>query len=184
MCSLYATIPGYWLLIHPRAGYWRAQRQSPFLALLPAWAMMFAIILVVTAKYRDTILYRTEYAWVPAAALFSVGLYLYKTSVDGFTLRQLQGRAEISNDPGEQRLVTTGIRAHLRHPVYLAHLCEMLGWAAGTGLIVCFILTGLAVITGAFMMRAEDKELEQRFGNDYRKYRQSVPAIIPRLGRA
>jgi protein-S-isoprenylcysteine O-methyltransferase Ste14 len=33
------------------------------------------------------------------------------------------------------------------------------------------------------MVRMEDAELEQRFGDPYRIYRETVPAVMPRLGR-
>jgi protein-S-isoprenylcysteine O-methyltransferase Ste14 len=39
------------------------------------------------------------------------------------------------------------------------------------------------VITGTVMIRAEDAELERRFGEEYRAYRESVPALLPRLLR-
>ncbi len=81
----------------------------------------------------------------------------------------------------EQRLVTSGIRAHIRHPVYLGHLCEMLAWSVGTGLAVCYGLTAFALVTGAIMIRLEDRELEQRFGEAYREYRRQVPAVLPRV---
>ena len=76
----------------------------------------------------------------------------------------------------------TGIRAWVRHPVYLAHLCEMLAWSIGTGLIVCYGLTLFAVVTGAVMIRMEDGELERRFGEEYRQYRARVPAVVPKFG--
>ena len=77
--------------------------------------------------------------------------------------------------------MTTGIRARVRHPVYLAHLCEMVAWSTGTGLVVCWILTGFAMVTGAVMIRMEDAELEKRFRDEFRRYRISVPAVLPRL---
>ena len=66
-------------------------------------------------------------------------------------------------------------------PCTLAHLCEMLAWSVGTGLAVCWGLTAFAAATGAVMIRMEDAELEQRFGDAYREYRDSVPAVIPRV---
>jgi protein-S-isoprenylcysteine O-methyltransferase Ste14 len=57
----------------------------------------------------------------------------------------------------------------------------MLAWSAGTGLAVCWLLTAFAVITGAVMIRMEDAELEKRFGDSYRGYRRSVPAVLPRV---
>ncbi len=77
--------------------------------------------------------------------------------------------------------MTSGIRARVRHPIYLGHLCEMLGWSMGTGLAVCYGLTAFAVVTGAVMIRMEDAELEHRFGEDYRTYRQEVPALLPKI---
>ena len=31
------------------------------------------------------------------------------------------------------------------------------------------------------MIRLEDKELEQRFGEEYRQYKRKTPAILPRV---
>ena len=98
-----------------------------------------------------------------------------------FSLAQLGGLPEIRANHQDDRLVTTGIRAHVRHPVYLAHLCEMVAWSMGTGLVVCWLLTGFAIVTGAVMIRMEDKELEKRFGEAFRKYRSAVPSVLPRL---
>jgi len=78
-------------------------------------------------------------------------------------------------------LVTTGIRARVRHPVYLGHLCELIGWSLGTGLAAIYFLAAFAIITGAVMIRIEDEELQRRFGEPYRQYRDSTPSVIPRL---
>jgi protein-S-isoprenylcysteine O-methyltransferase Ste14 len=83
----------------------------------------------------------------------------------------------------EQHLITSGIWARVRHPVYLGHLCEMLAWSMGTGLAVLFVLTAFAVVTGLVMIRLEDKELRTRFGAEYALYRGRVPAVLPRIGR-
>jgi protein-S-isoprenylcysteine O-methyltransferase Ste14 len=113
--------------------------------------------------------------------LFATGLFLYAKSGKSFSAKQLGGLPEVHGRNREQRLVTDGIRARVRHPVYLAHLCEMVAWSAGTGLAVCWALTAFALITGALMIRMEDAELEQRFGDSYRAYRDSVPALFPRM---
>ena len=142
---------------------------------------MMVVVVGVTAPWRSVALYRNGRMWIPAGVLFAVGFRLYRSGGADFSLKQLQGIPEISAEHPEQRLVTNGIRARVRHPVYLAHLCEMLAWTMGTGLAVCFGLTAFTMITGAIMIRAEDTELEQRFGEPYRKYREKVPAIVPKL---
>jgi protein-S-isoprenylcysteine O-methyltransferase Ste14 len=119
--------------------------------------------------------------WLPAIFLLCAGLILYKLSHHHFTLAQLGGLPEILPRRQHQRLVTTGIRSHVRHPVYLGHLCEMLAWSIGTGLIVCWTLTAFAILTGAVMIAMEDRELGIRFGEQFRAYRLKVPAIVLRI---
>ncbi len=180
-CVAYSTIPAFWLMIHPFAGRWRARQRSPYLLLLPAWMTMWVVVALVTGRWRGILLYRSGWGWAVAAVLFLCGLYLYSQSGKNFSAKQLGGVPEIHGGNPEQRLVTDGIRSRVRHPVYLAHLCEMLAWSVGTGLAVCWGLTAFAVVTGAVMIEMEDAELEKRFGESYRAYRRSVPAVLPRV---
>jgi protein-S-isoprenylcysteine O-methyltransferase Ste14 len=184
-CAVYATIPAFWLMIHPFAERWRARHvsggRSPYRVLIPVWMLMWAVAALVTWPWRHILIYSTIWTWVPAALLFAAGLFLYAKSGNGFSARQLGGMPELHGAHPEQRLATDGIRAHVRHPVYLAHLCEMLAWSIGTGLAVCWALTAFAIATGAVMIRMEDAELEKRFGNHFSRYRRSVPAILPRV---
>jgi len=176
---IYSTTPAFWLLIHPRAEFWRSRRQSPYRILLPVWIGMWALVAAITAPWRDVLLYENKWTWIPAGVLFLGGLALYRLSHGSFTLAQLGGLPEIQRDHSQQHLVTTGIRARVRHPVYLGHLCEMLAWSLGTGLAVCWALTALAIVSGVVMVKMEDKELENRFGEEYRRYRSNVPAVFP-----
>jgi protein-S-isoprenylcysteine O-methyltransferase Ste14 len=179
-CVVYSTIPAFWLMIHPFAERWRARRHSPYLVLLPAWMAMWAIAALGTWAWRQGSFYSTEWAWVPAVFLFALGFYLYAKSGKNFNAQHLSGLPEVLANR-DQRLVTSGIRARVRHPVYLAHLCEMQAWSVGTGLAVCWGLTAFAMVTGAVMIWMEDAELEKRFGDEYRKYEQIVPAILPKV---
>jgi len=180
-CVVYSTIPLFWLMIHPRAHRWRAHSASPYRVLVPAWIGMWLGIGAVTGYWRKLPLYSSPWSWIPAAILFATGILLYKLSQTGFSPMQLYGVPEIVSGNHEQRLVTTGIRSRVRHPVYLGHLCEMLAWSVGTGLIVCWLLTAFAIATGAVMIRMEDAELEKRFGAEFLAYRQRVHAVLPRF---
>jgi len=78
--------------------------------------------------------------------------------------------------------VRVGPYAWVRHPIYLGMLLFLLGLAAALGhwaqtiIAVPIFLVGTAIRT-----RTEDGLLEQSFGNAFRDYRRSTPAIIPRL---
>jgi len=177
-CVIYSTIPAFWLLIHPLAPFWRSRPRSAYWILLPIWIGIWALAAAISASWRGATLYENRWTWIPAAALFCAGLVLYKLSHSGFSLTQLGGLPEVLPDHS-QRLVTTGIRARVRHPVYLGHLFEMLAWSVGTGLAVCWALTAFAVASGIVMIRMEEAELEKRFGAEYVAYRRRVPAILP-----
>jgi protein-S-isoprenylcysteine O-methyltransferase Ste14 len=179
-CAVYATVPAFWLMIHPFATTWRSRRRNPYFVLVPAWAAMWIASAAITRPWRTIRLYDAPLAWAPAAALFALGIWLYFQSSHDFSRTQIGGVPELLERP-DQHLVTTGIRARVRHPLYLAHLVEMLAWSLGSGLTVCYALTAFAMVTGALMMRMEDNELEERFGAEYVKYRQGVPTIIPRV---
>jgi len=178
-CVVYSTIPASWFMIHPFAERWRVRQRSPYVVLLPAWMAMWAACALIKQPWRAISLYQANWTWAVAAVLFVCGLYIYSQSSKNFSAQQLGGLPEVHGGNREQRLVTDGIRSRVRHPVYLAHLCEMLAWSVGTGLAVCWGLTAFAILTGAVMIRMEDAELEKRFGEEYARYRRAVAAVIP-----
>ncbi len=188
-CVVYSTIPSFWLMIHPRADRWRQSERSPFRVLVPAWIAMWIAVGALTWRWRGVALYAASWTWLPAGILFALGIVIYQRAGAHFSWSQLGGLPEIrlqkqdheQDQKQDLRLVTSGIRAQVRHPIYLGHLCEMLAWSVGTGLLVCWLLMGLAIVTGAVMIQMEDAELEKRFGADYLAYRRTVPAVLPRL---
>jgi protein-S-isoprenylcysteine O-methyltransferase Ste14 len=183
-CTVYSTIPAFWLMIHPFAERWRSHHRSPYRVLIPLWIAMWIAMALITRPWCSILIYQTLWSWAPAILLFAAGIFLYSKSSKHFTIKQLGGLPEIHGAKREQRLVTEGIRSRVRHPMYLAHLCEMVAWSVGTGLAACWGLTVFAIVTGVLMIQLEDAELEQRFGDSYRAYRRKVPAVLPRLWEA
>jgi protein-S-isoprenylcysteine O-methyltransferase Ste14 len=182
-CAVYSTIPAFWIMIHPFAEGWRSQRGSPYRVLLPLWIAMWIGMALITRPWHRITIYQTIWPWAPAIPLFATGIFLYSRSGRNFTAKQLGGLPEVHRAHRDQRLVTDGIRSCVRHPVYLAHLCEMVAWSVGTGLAVCWGLTAFATLAGAVMIQMEDAELEKRFGDSFRAYRSSVPAVLPRVSQ-
>lgn len=142
---------------------------------------MWVLFAFVSSPWRKVFLYSSPWPWVPAVVLLALGIRIYRASASRFSLSYLGGLPELLPDQRASRLVVSGIRRRVRHPIYLGHLCEMVAWSLGTGLAVCFALTTLAGVAGAIMIRMEDHELEERFGDEYREYRGRVPAVVPRF---
>jgi len=181
-CSVYGTIPLFWLVVHPFIDRWRKRGRRAYSLILPIWVLFIGAAFSIMWPFRFAHYYATWATWVPAAFLFWLGFSIYSAAFNSFDRAQVSGLAELEPQRHRQELVTTGIRGRVRHPIYLGHLCEVLGWCVGTGLVALFALTGFAMVTGAVMIRIEDRELEARFGEAYREYRRVVPAVIPRLG--
>jgi protein-S-isoprenylcysteine O-methyltransferase Ste14 len=177
--TVYATVPIFWLAIHPFTGLWQRQQRSPFRFLLPFWALIIAGVLLATYPWFLQQLYRTWLGVIPAIALAAIAISIYRAVSKDFRRQQLSGEAELQPAKHEQRLVRTGIHARIRHPVYLGHLLMLAAWTIGSGLLVLYALTVVAIVTGAIMIRLEERELAWRFGDDYRDYQSRVPAILP-----
>ena len=177
---VYASIPCYWFMIHLFADFWRRQR-SPFRAILPLWLLIIAAIAALTWPWHILRLYETPWAWLPAAALFALGISVYRRMRSHFGAANLSGHSEVAAG-SEQKLVTTGMHARVRHPIYLAHLCMLLGWTIGSGLAVNYALLAFAFVSGAVMIVLEERELERRFGDEWREYKRQTGAVVPSLG--
>lgn len=180
MSAGYCTTPLFWLMTHPFVERWRKLGRRSYFFLLPAWAVIISIVVLIAWPFRFAHFYVTWVAWAPAAVFFFLGFSIYRAAFRSFHHTQVSGLAEIEPGSHRQQLVTTGIRSRVRHPIYLGHLCEVLGWCVGSGLIALYALAGFAIIMGAVMIRMEDRELEARFGEPYRAYRGRVSAVLPR----
>jgi protein-S-isoprenylcysteine O-methyltransferase Ste14 len=176
---MYASIPPLWLIVHGGIERWRRRSR---MRIMLVWPALWLVLGAATWRWRETTLYAPGWSWVAALPFFAVGLWVYAVAHKSFTTDQLIGRSELEPEWREQHLVATGVHARVRHPIYLAHLVMLSGWSVGSGLAVLFALTAFAIVTGAIMIRWEERELERRFGEAYRAYKERVPAIVPRFG--
>jgi protein-S-isoprenylcysteine O-methyltransferase Ste14 len=174
---VYATIPPLWLLIHPFAERWRAARVAPAKSIGLLWLALMVVVAALSYPWRTDTLYLYSGSWIAAGVFFLGGAWVYRR-VGHFGVDNLVGRTELEPSR-QQQLVTTGLHGRVRHPIYLAHLIMLTAWAVGTGLAVVWGMWFFALVTGLFMIRAEDAELERRFGDEFREYKRRVPAIFP-----
>ena len=181
VCGIYATIPAFWLIIHPFANFWRKRFRAPLKLLGVVWMLLWAIAWLLSSPLRNEAIPSPWWLGFGVVPLWATSLFIYFGGKRHFSLNQVIGRTELESDRHEQVLVTTGLHARMRHPLYLGHLCTMLGWLTLARSQAVLALLLWAVATGTVMIRFEDAELEQRFGETYREYRHRVPAVIPKL---
>jgi protein-S-isoprenylcysteine O-methyltransferase Ste14 len=81
----------------------------------------------------------------------------------------------------DHQLRTTGPYAFTRHPIYTGMLGMLMGTALlnGLGIWLYYVLVGLIVVKTK--VNAEERLLEETFGDRYREYRQRVGQLVPHL---
>jgi protein-S-isoprenylcysteine O-methyltransferase Ste14 len=91
------------------------------------------------------------------------------------------GWKEIFN--GKGKLVTTGIYRYVRHPQYLGFLVITFGMNIWWLTLIMLALWPVVVIVYYRLAKTEEKEAEERFGEEYLEYKRRVPGWIPRIRR-
>jgi protein-S-isoprenylcysteine O-methyltransferase Ste14 len=80
-----------------------------------------------------------------------------------------------------QRLATTGAYARVRHPQYVGFVLIMFGFLLQWPTLVTLVMFPILVFMYARLASKEEADMRAQFGDEYRRYRDSVPAFIPRL---
>ena len=82
-----------------------------------------------------------------------------------------------------KRIVEKDIYNYTRNPMSLGYYLFALGvgFTSGSALLTLYVLLGLIPAHLFFLWFFEELELELRFGNSYKEYKQKVPFLIPKL---
>ena len=140
---------------------------------------MLCGVLIVAGGVAEYLLLERKFLW-PA---FVAGLPL---SIASFVIRRSAIRAlgrfwslHVEMREGHE-FVQTGPFARARHPVYFSMILELLG--TGLMLNAWFVLVGVFAVfipTMLTRVRIEERALVEKFGDAYRAYMKTTPAIIP-----
>jgi len=82
------------------------------------------------------------------------------------------------------RLATTGAYARLRHPQYLGFVLIMTGFLLQWPTLVTLAMYPVLVFMYGRLAKREELEMLAQFGAEYRRYREAIPAFLPRFGAA
>jgi protein-S-isoprenylcysteine O-methyltransferase Ste14 len=82
---------------------------------------------------------------------------------------------------GQGELVTTGLYAKLRHPQYLGLIFIVVAFLIMWPTLLTVLLAPFLIVRYFLLAKDEDRELEQKFGDQFTTYKDNVPAFIPSL---
>ncbi len=180
---LVVTLPPallWWFLIHPFTDVWRRVGARLTLTLM---TLLFVAGAGFLYSIRHFLVGRDLGThWLPAVAgLVFVGLafLIALERRKQLTFSILAGLPQL--DPARKGpLLTEGIYAVIRHPRYVEVALGTVGYALLANYSGTYILAALTLPALHGIVLLEERELEDRFGDEYRAYRERVPRYIPK----
>lgn len=138
-----------------------------------------AVVGIGSAKAKLASLSLAGLAGTLAVVLLMAGaIMLFATSSDAL------GRnwSIVARTRSDHELIRSGPYARVRHPIYLGLLLFLLGFAIALGHWLQLVIALPLYLAGTrIRIEIEDRLLERKFGDVFRDYRKSTPALVPRL---
>jgi protein-S-isoprenylcysteine O-methyltransferase Ste14 len=172
----------FWLFVHPLVRFWRS------IGLVRTYCLVSPPLLALMATLfwlREPLLATEFGVQTPLIALgmllLAVAIRLALALRKQVTVRILAGLPELDPDRDRSRLVTEGIYARIRHPRYVEGTLAVLGWALIVNTLAIYLLLALFLPAIGLIVVLEERELRDRFGEQYQEYCQRVPRFLPRF---
>jgi len=184
--SVITLPPGllYWFVIHPWARWWR--KLGPvrtYLILLPL-VVAFAVLLF---RVRHRLLgadLGMHWGLIAIALVLYAGvIWLELQYWKHLSIATVTGFQELLPGPRKGKLLQDGIYRVVRHPRYLSAGIGVIANAFIVDYVGVYVLVLLLFPVGYLMLVFEERELLDRFGEEYRQYQREVPRLLPRLHR-
>jgi protein-S-isoprenylcysteine O-methyltransferase Ste14 len=171
----------FWLVVHPFARRWR--RLGPAVSLTVLYAALVAAMLGLVLA-RDRLVVGDLGGSALSAALgvvcFGASIALFRGVRRALPLRVQLGIPELTETTADDRLLTEGIYARMRHPRYVQMWLALLAWALFANYLSTYLVTLAALPLLLVVVELEERELRRRFGPAYDEYCRRVPRFLPR----
>ncbi len=110
------------------------------------------------------------------------GFSLYFALISFWTFKKRGGVEKGKSYLNTTKVVDKGPYAIIRHPQYLGGILFSITITLWTQLLISLILSIIIIILTYQWTYSEDKKLIEKFGEEYRIYREKVPRLNPILG--
>lgn len=178
-----ALVPLFWIPVHGFSNFFRKlgifTYITPFITWLPVAWLIYSNRELLLSYRLDLPAILRALGWI----VFAFGAALQVWTLRLLKVWGIMGLPEVTRIV-ESRIITTGPFSVVRHPTYLSHTIMYAGVFLITGVAAVAVITLLDIIVvNALVIPLEDRELIERFGEEYRAYRKRVPAFFPGIKR-
>ncbi len=170
-----------WYVVHPLTRFWR--RMGPVRTYT---SLIFLILPLMWLLYslKDPIM-RSHYGvnWllvILAVQIFAISMVMGFVRMKHLKPSVMLGLPEISGEGDPGKLLTEGIYSVIRHPRYVEVWLGLLAIALFTNYQAVYILVAVFIPLTYGVVLLEERELRERFGEEYEKYCAKVPRFFPK----
>jgi protein-S-isoprenylcysteine O-methyltransferase Ste14 len=171
----------YWFIVHPFVGFWRRMGLTVTYVFLTVFYLgsMVGLFLV-----RDTLLGRdfgnSALLGIVSLPLFIAAIMISRKRKRYLTFRHLAGVPEIAPEKHGTGLLREGIYGRIRHPRYVEFGLGLISYALFANYERLYWMTAATLVLLYVIVLIEERELRERFGQEYVDYSAQVPRFIPR----
>lgn len=171
-----------WYVVHPITWFWR--RMGPvrtytsliFLLILPVMWLLY--------NMREPMM-RVHYGvnWllvILAVQIFAISMVMGFVRMRHLKPSVMLGLPEITGEGDPGKLLTEGIYSVIRHPRYVEVWLGLLAIALFTNYLAVYILVAVILPLTYGVVLLEERELRERFGEEYERYCAEVPRFFPK----
>jgi protein-S-isoprenylcysteine O-methyltransferase Ste14 len=182
---LVILMPGafvFWFSIHPFVRFWRrvGTRWT-----YPIHYAMMAVVAVALFQWREAILaidYGTNLILIGLSVpIYVLAVIVAKERRKQLGMRRLLGYPELDPQRYPSTLVTEGIYRRIRHPRYVEMLLFLLAHALLANYLATYAVFLISWLGILIVVQLEERELIERFGEEYVRYCERVPRFVPRF---
>jgi protein-S-isoprenylcysteine O-methyltransferase Ste14 len=179
-----ATFPGailFWFAVHPFVGFWRKLGPAASYTILVGMLVAMAAAMVLMREAVLAVEYGTNWILVALGLLaYGIAAAIEMQCRRHLKFSMLVGLPEIAPDRTEGKLLTDGVYGIVRHPRYVSVFFGLAAVALFTNYLAAYVIWGVLTPIIYFMTLLEERELRDRFGQEYADYCRRVPRFVPR----
>jgi len=93
------------------------------------------------------------------------------------------GHVVVSNEQRPNSVISSGGFRYVRHPLYLASILTYLGLMVSTSSLFSLVLIVVIFVFHNYIAGYEEKLMDAKFGEEYRKYKRRTGKWVPKIGK-
>ncbi len=175
----------FWFVIHPWARRWRKLGPArTYLIVVPVVVGFGALLFLVRGRLMGADLGMRWSLIAIAVVLYGVSTWIAFQHWRHLNIATMIGIPELApTGQRKSKLLKDGIYRVVRHPRYLSAGLAVIAVALFVDYVGVYVLILVLFPLGYPMLVFEERDLVDRFGEEYRQYQQEVPRLLPRWPR-